>query len=382
LVSIKRIFSDLNVFRREYLRNRAGLFFSLIFPIILIAIFGAIFSGGSNGPITVYTQNFDTGSVIPCPIVIPNVTSTGPKTWGTCFLEEMNATNVVRMKLISNNQSLTAYLQSHSGAVGMEIPANFSSSFIQKKSVNVTVYSNPSDNTGQIVLGVASGVINSFNLARANATAILGLSSQSVVSKNYTYIDFLIPGLIGFTILTSPMFSMVNISSEYKKSKFFKQLSLTPLTKGEWLTSKVIWYIVLSIISFILMTTFGRLVFDAQVNINAAIIPFLLIGPLFFVSLGMLVGTVTKSVESAAVIGNVITFPMMFLSGTFFPISLMPSYLQAFAHVLPLFYLIEGLNNVMVYSNYPQALFDVLVLVVISAIVFVLAVRFFKWRED
>ncbi|MFI5419841.1 MAG: ABC transporter permease, partial [Nitrososphaerales archaeon] len=61
---------------------------------------------------------------------------------------------------------------------------------------------------------------------------------------------------------------------------------------------------------------------------------------------------------------------------------LMPQYLQVFAHVLPLFYLIEGLNNVMVYANYTQAAFDVAVLVVISAIVFILAVRFFKWRED
>ncbi|MDG6922595.1 MAG: ABC transporter permease [Nitrososphaerota archaeon] len=96
----------------------------------------------------------------------------------------------------------------------------------------------------------------------------------------------------------------------------------------------------------------------------------------------MLVGTVTKSVESAGVVGNIITFPMMFLSGTFFPISLMPGYLQTFAHVLPLYYLIAGLNNVMIYGNFSAALLDVAVLSVISAIVFVLAVRFFKWRED
>ena len=225
--------------------------------------------------------------------------------------------------------------------------------------MNVTVYSNPSDTSGQIVLGVANGVVNAFNLRRVNGSSVISLQTQSVVSKSYTYIDFLIPGLIGFSILTSPMFSMVNISSEYKKSKFFKQLSLTPLTKGEWLTSKVIWYTILSIISFFLMTAIGSLVFHAHITINAAVIPFLIAGPLFFVSLGMLVGSVTKSVESAGVVGNIVTFPMMFLSGTFFPISLMPTYLQEFAHVLPLFYLIEGLNNVMVYSNYSRALIDV-----------------------
>jgi len=364
MVSFKRIFSDLSVYRRQYLRNRTGFFFALVFPVILILIFGAIFSGGSSGPITVYAQNHDSGPL------------------GAQFIRAMNSTNATRIYLLPNNQSLTQYLQSNSGYIGIYVPQIFSLSLESGKRVNVTVYSNPSDTSGQIVLGVANGIVNAFNLRIANATAVVGLQSQNVVSKSYSYIDFLIPGLIGFSILTSPMFSMVNVSSEYKKSKFFKQLSLTPLTKGEWLVSKVIWYVFLSIISFLLMTLFGIVAFHAHVGINAAIIPFLVVGPLFFVSLGMLVGTVTKSVESAGIVGNIVTFPMMFLSGTFFPISLMPTYLQAFAHVLPLFYLIEGLNNVMVYNNYSQALTDVVVLLVISALVFVLAVRFFKWRED
>jgi ABC-2 type transport system permease protein len=362
--SLKRIFADLSVFRREYLRNRTGFFFALVFPVILIVIFGAIFSGGSNSPITVYAQNNDSGP------------------WSSAFLAAMNSTNATRIVMVPTNESLTNYLSSQSGAIGIYIPSNFSSDFMSGNKVNVTVYSNPSDVSGLGVIAVANGIENYFNLQRVRASPVLGVDSQNVISKSYTYIDFLIPGLIGFSILTSPMFSMVNISSEYKKSKFFKQLSLTPLTKGEWLTSKVIWYVILSIISFILMTVIGRALFSAQVTINAAVIPFLIVGPLFFVALGMLVGTVTKSVESAGVVGNIITFPMMFLSGTFFPISEMPTYLQQFAHVLPLYYLIAGLNNVMVYSNYNQALLDIAVLIVISAIVFALAVRFFKWRED
>src|ERR1700730_4674594 len=129
MVSFKRIFSDLSIFRREYLRNRTGFFFALIFPIILILIFGAIFSGGSSGPITVTAQNRDTGPV------------------GIQFLQAMNSTNVTQVVLIPNDQNLTQYLQSHSGAVGVLIPPNFSSSYnpIKPQPVNITVYSNPSD---------------------------------------------------------------------------------------------------------------------------------------------------------------------------------------------------------------------------------------------
>ena len=138
----------------------------------------------------------------------------------------------------------------------------------------------------------------------------------------------------------------------------------------------------LGIISFVLMTQVGAALFGSHLNYALMIVPFLVIGPLFFVSLGMLVGMISKSVESAAVVGNLITFPMMFLSGTFFPVSQMPMYLQNVAHVLPLFYLIDGLNQVMIYNNFGQALFDLELMVVLSVIVFVLAVVFFKWRED
>ena len=91
------------------------------------------------------------------------------------------------------------------------------------------------------------------------------------------------------------MFSLVNISSEYKKTKLFKQLSLTPLTKMEWLTSKVMWYIVLSAISFVLMVTVGVLAFGAHITLTFWIMPFLIIGPTLFAALGMLVGTVRRT---------------------------------------------------------------------------------------
>jgi ABC-2 type transport system permease protein len=96
----------------------------------------------------------------------------------------------------------------------------------------------------------------------------------------------------------------------------------------------------------------------------------------------MLVGTVSNSPESAAVVGNLITFPTMFLSGTFFPVAEMPVYLQTLAHFLPLYYVIDALYSVMTYGNLSPALFDLGVLLITSLVIFALAVRFFKWRED
>ena len=371
MVSAKRVMSDLRVYGRGYLRNRVGLFFGLIFPVILILIFGAIFSSNNSGTITVYVQNQDTG---PFPTPLMDV--------ATQFIDALNSTGTLNVQSASASENFTQYLSDHSSADGIIIPANFSANYIAGTSVNITVYGNPSQTSSAIVSGTVNGLANEFNLRRFNGSSVIGLVQTTVNTQQTKYVDFLIPGLIGFSILISPMFSLVSISSEYKKIKLFKQLSLTPLTKMEWLASKVIWYIFLSTLSFLLMVAVGTFVFGAHVTLTVWLIPFLILGPMLFASMGMLVGTLTKNPDTASVIGQVITFPMMFLAGTFFPISLMPEYLRAFAHVLPLFYIVEGLNAVMVYANYAQALIDIAVVTVITVILFVAAAKLFKWRED
>lgn len=379
MFSVRRMLADLSVFTKEYTRSRIGLFFTLIFPVILILLFGAIFSGGSSSATTVYVQNNAScpSPPLPCP--------------SNLFIQALNGTSTARanstwpivLRPVSTAQNFSEYLKSHSASDGVMIPSNFNAAFLSPGGhVNVTVYGNPASTTSAVVSGVVNEVANAFNLAAAKGSVIVGLQSKTVVFKSYKYIDFLVPGLIGFSVLTSPMFALVNISSEYKRDKVFKLLSLTPLTRTEWLLSKIVLYVVLTVVSFFLMTITGIYEFRADITFSWGIVPFLLLGPFLFVSLGMLVGTVSNSPESAAVVGNLITFPMMFLSGTFFPVSSMPMYLQTLAHFLPLYYVIDGLYNVMIYGNLSPALFDLGVLLVTSLVIFALAVRFFKWRED
>jgi ABC-2 type transport system permease protein len=364
MVSAKRIMADLRFYGRGYLRNRVGLFFGLIFPVILILLFGAIFANGFSGTITVYIQNLDKG--------LDSVK----------FISAINATGTVNLVLVDASENFSQYLSAHSASDGIIIPPNFSSNYENATRVNVTVYGNPSQSSSAVVSGTVSEVINAFNLERYGGQPIISIDSTTVNNQATKYIDFLIPGLIGFSILVSPMFSLVNVSSEYKKTKLFKELSLTPITKMEWLTSKVLWYILLSAASFLLMVAVGVLAFGAHIALTLWLIPFLILGPMLFASMGMLVGTLAKTSDTASVIGNVITYPMMFLSGTFFPISLMPMYLRTFAHILPLYYVIEGLNAVMIYSNYAQVATDLIVVTAITIIIFVAAAKVFKWRED
>ena len=368
MVSFGRVIADLQVTGRGFLRSRVGVFMSLVFPVVLMLIFGAIFSGGS-GAATVYVQNND-------------LVQGAPSQSSAAFVAALNSTSVITLVPVSPNANFTQYLLSHSSSDGIVIPAGFQARYVAYQAVNVSLYGNPASQTSGIVSGVTTAVVNQFNLERAGGAAVISVASLTVQSTGTKYIDFLIPGLVGFSILTAPMFSLVNITSQYKRDKLFKQLSLTPLTRGEWLLSKVLWYVVITMAAFALMTLVGVYGFGAHVALSAYLIPFFVVGPFLFVSLGMLVGAASNSPESAAVVGNLITFPMMFLSGTFFPISIMPTWLQTVAHVFPLFYVIEGVDNVMIYANMVPAMWDLVVLLVISAAVFVAAVSLFKWRED
>jgi ABC-2 type transport system permease protein len=374
MFSAKRMLADLKVYSKGYVRSRVGLFFTLVFPVILILLFGAIFAGGNTGPATVYVQNQDAGL--------------NGVNLGNTFISAMNSTSrdngsaALILVEVPASQNFSQYLSSHSSSDGIVIPKDFTSAYLMQQPVNVTLYGDPASTTSAIVSGITMGFINAFNSYNATGLHHVGVAARTVAPQSFKYIDYLVPGLIGFSALTSPMFALVNITSTYKRDKIFKQLSLTPLTKTEWLLSKIIWYIVMTAISFGLMSAAGIFLFGAHIVFSWGILLFLLVGPFLFVSLGMLVGTASTSPESAAVVGNLITFPMMFLSGTFFPVNQMPMYLQNIAHLLPLYYMIDGLTNVMIYSNYGPALTDCLILAVLAVIVFALAVRFFRWRED
>jgi ABC-2 type transport system permease protein len=366
-VNGRRIRSYFVAFAKGYIRNPIGLFFTLIFPIILILIFGAVFANTGSSAVPLYVENMDHNSAA----------SIG-------FLAALNDTGAVQVNVIpTSSGNLSTWLAHNSEPAGLVVPTGFQAALASKTTIRVIVFTNPSAaSSAGIAIGAVQGVENAINLKLANGTAVLSSTYLNVGSQIFTYIDYLIPGLIGFSILTSPMFSMVNISSTWKRDKLFRQLSLTPLTKAEWLTAAMIWYVLLAIVAAFVMIFVGRTVFGAHVSVVPWMFPFLVAGPVLFVSLGLLAGSVSKTPETAAVIGNVILFPMMFLSGTFFPVSSFPAYLQTVAHVLPLYYVIQGLNNGILFDNSAGALQEFIVTVIVAAVLFIAAVTFFSWREN
>jgi ABC-2 type transport system permease protein len=375
-IRFSHVWADFVLYTRSYIRNPEALFFSLMFPFILVVLFGAIYSGSSTpSAVDLYVQNLDGG----------NSTT-------MAFYHYLGETGLVNIYNVSASVgNLSPYLSQHSYSNGLVIPKGFGEQVWNLTAgrragapVNLTVYDNPFDaSAAGIVSGAVQAVLNEFNQRGlppvAELSAPVPVSSQSFTPKT---IDYEVPGLIGFAILMNPMFGMVNITAEYKKEKLFKALSLTPLTKSEWLLSKILFNWALSAVAAIILFATGVLVWGAHVIVGPLLIPFLVVGPLLFVSLGMLIGTVSKRAETAGIIGNLVTFPMMFLSGSFIPVSVMPAWLQPYARIWPLYYIIDGIQSISVFDNTGQALFDLLLVTAMAVIVFVAAVFVFRWREE
>ena len=212
MVSGKRIYSDFKVFSRGYLRNKIRIILWLNFPSDFNLDFRSNF----------FRRRFRNSK---CLCSKSRYWSVRTKYWQQFFLHALNDSTTMRVITVNATENFPDYLADHSASDGIIIPQTSLQITLRGNPVNVTVYGNPASSTSGIVGGTVNGYANYFNLnyfqRKYNDTtpAIIGITSATVNTQQTKYIDFLIPGLIGFSILTSPMFSLVNISSEYKKDK-------------------------------------------------------------------------------------------------------------------------------------------------------------------
>ena len=206
-------------------------------------------------------------------------------------------------------------------------------------------------------------------------------AETSILTKKYRFIEFFVPGIIAMSVMTSSLFGTVNMNAELRQKGVIRKLSTTPITRTDWILSNILYQFILAVISTIAMLLVSYAVFNVSLQINAWLPVFIVLDVFAFVGIGMILTRVAKEAESAAAAANAIMFPMMFLSGSFFPIEMMPGFLQTFARILPLYYVNEGLRASMVFVDNMAALRYAAIIGVFAAVVFILGIMTTKWEE-
>ncbi|UCD92174.1 MAG: ABC transporter permease [Methanobacteriota archaeon] len=368
---MSRVLADLKAFGLQYIRSPVGAFFALIFPLILILVFGAVFSQTESVEVSLPVQDLDGTNE------------------SADFMDILNSTGTLKISMIPVSIDIEEYIKDNSLPLALQIPEGFNASINNKVGnitvpipINVTLYGDPSRTTYNVALGSvnAAATIKNYQIF-PGSYPVVGMETESIVAGGFKYIDFFLPGMIAFTVMTNALFAQSSSSAEYRTRGYFKLLGTTPLAKWEWLLAKFLWYLIILLASVALMFVVSILVFGVRVTITPTAIILVFSGILLFVSMGMLIGMVSKDPESAAAIANAIGFPMMFLSGTFFPLEMMPDFLQGVARVLPLTYMSEGMRSTMIYGNEVGALINLAVVLVLGIVFYIIASKLMRWKE-
>ena len=209
----------------------------------------------------------------------------------------------------------------------------------------------------------------------------LTLAEEVVTVPGTRYIDFLVPGLLGFGLMSSSVWGLGWAIVQMRMGKLLRRLAATPMRKLDFLLAFATARLLLAFLEVLFFLGFARLIFDVRVAGNpVTFVVWGLLGGLSFGGLSALVASRAENSETASGLMNLVTLPMTVVSGVFFSSSHFPGWLQPVLRALPLTALIDGLRAISIDGAGVTALvLPALVLLVWGVGSFALALRTFRW---
>jgi ABC-2 type transport system permease protein len=374
-MNLMRVAANLNVNIKEWIRNKAAVFWTLMFPILLILMFGFIFAGEGETTYDLPIQNLDGGF------------------WSTNLTEVINETGLFEVRMVDPDLDPDDYVLENNANFILIIPEGYSQEIFQiqaaieaNQSLNFTadfqVKYDPGVSATAQKMSILNSVVQGFNKGLSGAQDTVGIEAETTVSDQFKFIDFFAPGIIAMAVMSTSIFGTVSVNTELRQKGVLRKLATTPLLRSEWLLSNMLFQLVMSLFATVAILIMGVLVFDLHFSLNFFLPLFIILNVFAFSGTGMLITRFVKEAQSAEAAANAIMFPMMFLAGTFFPLEMMPEFLQKVALILPLYYVNEGLRSSMVTLNFSQAWLYAAVIGIFGIVIFILGVFLTSWKDE
>jgi ABC-2 type transport system permease protein len=347
---------------KSFYRNRAALFWTLAFPVIFVVLFGSIFSGG--------TQSF------PLAVVDEDHSDVSAQ-----LLAGFSNVSILEVDQVGRDEAL-AHMQSGEFAGVVIIPAGTGASLSTGQPVNLTLITDPSRQTATTALQqVVTQVVASMNLRLSDAPTLLAVAAQTMQTQNISNAAYFVPSILAMALMQLGVFASIPLVSQREK-QILKRLAATPLSRLTFVGSNVVMRLFIAALQTLLIVGIGAWLFGVTVVGNLlVVIGFITLGALTFLAVGYIIAAWARTEETANAGTSIVQFPLMFLSGIFFPISFMPNWLQPVAAAMPLTYLADALRQTMVGgAAYASLGIDALVLGSWMIVCFLIAARFFRWQ--
>lgn len=352
---------------RRAFRDKTALFFVVLFPLIFLFVFGSIFgkNSGTSFKVAVINQS--------------------DSQFAKQFVDQAKSNKL--FKIDAKATTLDAAKEKMSRGqmdAAIVLPQDFGAvKNSQNPSGDARVYyTNNSEQAGQALTSILQSEFQQLNKQFVTVETPFTASSEQLVSKGTRQFDYVFAGLLGFSIIGLGIFGPVNVFPELKKQQVLRRLHTTPLRVWQYFLANVTSQSVVGLFSIAIQFAVAITVFHLHVSGNYLdLVVFIILSITTILGIGLAIGGWAKNVEQAAPLSNLIVFPMIFLSGTFFPRFLMPEWLQKVSALLPLTPVIDGIRLIVtegkgLFQIGPQIGLLAIWLVVIYAIAF----RVFRWE--
>jgi ABC-2 type transport system permease protein len=353
-------------------RNRMGLVMLILMPLFMMGMVGFIFPSNSG--------------ISHVPVALANLDAAqGNTSLSTKFVAQLealnNETGMMDLSTVGSAADVKSNIQNGQQSAGIIIDSNFTSNLQTGKQAGVTiVIDQSSPQTASLVQTTLTKVIEQMG----TQTAAYGLNQTYKTPLNYSlaqivpyyvqttgivpgqtnYFQFVAPGIMAMVVMMSIMTGLPHAISYEREIGTLDGMLAAPVHRMSILGGKVIAQTTRGMLQGIMILVLSIVLFGVVVQGSIALVLGLLLLSVFsLVGLGILITSFASTEETATMIMMTLTFPMMFLSGVFFPLQQMPQFMQVIAQFLPLTYAVSALRRVVVLgAGIPAISTDIIIL--------------------
>ena len=368
----------------EFSRSKMRLVMLVLMPLFMMVMIGFIFPSSS--------------SISDTPIALAN---NDPGSLGTGFVQQLeiinNQTGMMKLITATNFNDIKTKLQNSEVNGGIIIPENFSSNILAGKQGEIIVVidqSNPQMSlTIESVLSKTVAMMGeqmaihnlnvTYQVSMTRASSMItpySVQFKGIIPGEPSYFQFVAPGIIAMVVMMALMTGLPHAISYEKDMGTLDGMLAAPISRLSIILGKVMAQTIRGMIQGFIILLLAVVLFGVVIEGSILLVIALVILTVFsFVGLGILITSFADKEETATMVMMTFMFPMMFLSGVFFPIQQMPWYMQDLAHILPLTYATTALRKVMVLGADVSAVgTEILILIGFGVILLAVAVPMFR----
>lgn len=356
---------------RSFVRDRAALFWTLAFPIVFVLLFGTIFSGTGTSSVKMGWVDED-------------------GTQASAQLRGIFASTGVFDLQDGALQDERDAMQRGDVTSVIEVPAGYSAKVataggqvsVPAAPLPITLYTDPSRSTdAQTVQQIVSSIVQAQNQILSGQPPLLTVTNKSLQTQQLNNVSYFVPSILAMALMQLGVFASIPLVQQREKL-ILKRLNATPLPRWTLVGSNVLTRLVIAAVQTALILGIGVAVLHVEIAGNLLLMGlFVLVGAVVFIGIGYVIASFARTEEAANGMTSVVQFPLMFLSGIFFPIELMPQWLRGVATFMPLTYLGDALRQTMVGgAAFAPLPVDLGVLGLWLGGALLISARFFRWQ--